>query len=168
VLALTGIHWREAWKYGLRAYRYGQHDGGPRHRRHRLRRRGVGRGGHGCSRWGDADLAALLGWTGGKISPTPNPKAGGGLWVGPEPPPMDLSPGRLVRGLVFTGRANRLSDAQVAWPGIEAVARAAQRPTTVPLPAFQAPSRPPLAESGCPARAATLIRQRRSAVAFDG
>ena len=28
VLALTGIHWREAWKYGLRAYRYCQHDCG--------------------------------------------------------------------------------------------------------------------------------------------
>ena len=24
VLALTGIHWREAWKYGLHAYRYSQ------------------------------------------------------------------------------------------------------------------------------------------------
>ena len=28
VVALTGIHWREAWKYGLRAYRYCQHDCG--------------------------------------------------------------------------------------------------------------------------------------------
>jgi len=25
---LTSIHWREAWKYGQRAYRYCQHDAG--------------------------------------------------------------------------------------------------------------------------------------------
>ena len=88
--------------------------------------------------------------------------------MGPEPPPADLSPGALARGLSFTGRANRLSHSQVDWPGIEDVDRAAHRPSAIPSPAFQAPSRPPLAESGCPASAATLIRQRRSAVAFDG
>ncbi len=27
-MALTSIHWREAWKYGERAYRYCQHDAG--------------------------------------------------------------------------------------------------------------------------------------------
>ena len=27
-LGLTSIHWREAWKYGQRAYRYCQHDAG--------------------------------------------------------------------------------------------------------------------------------------------
>ncbi|MBN0595863.1 SagB/ThcOx family dehydrogenase, partial [Pseudomonas aeruginosa] len=26
LLALTSVHWREAWKYGERAYRYCQHD----------------------------------------------------------------------------------------------------------------------------------------------
>lgn len=28
LVALTGIHWREAWKYGMRAFRYCQHDCG--------------------------------------------------------------------------------------------------------------------------------------------
>ena len=28
LVGLTSIHWREAWKYGQRAYRYCQHDVG--------------------------------------------------------------------------------------------------------------------------------------------
>jgi hypothetical protein len=90
------------------------------------------------------------------------------LWVGPEAPPTDLAPDTLVRGLSFAGRANRLSHSQRDWPGIEDVDRAAHRPHALALPAFQPSSRPPLVESGCRASAATLIRQRRSAVAFDG
>ena len=169
VLALTGIHWREAWKYGLRAYRYCQHDGGHAIAAIAYAAAALGWRAQLLSGWGDAELAALLGLDRREDfadAEPENPEVA--LWVGPEPPPMGLSPGALARGLAFTGRANRLSDAQVQWPGIEAVARAAQRPSTVPPPAFQASSRPPLAEAGCLASAATLIRQRRSAVAFDG
>ena len=172
VLALTGIHWREAWKYGLRAYRYCQHDCGHAIAAVAYAAAAVGWQARLLAGWGDAELAALLGLDRRKDFADAEPESPeAALWVGPESPPMDLSPGTLARGLAFTGRANRLSCSEVAWPGIEDVARATQRPHLPHLPqshAFQAPSRPPLAKSGCPARAATLIRQRRSAVAFDG
>jgi nitroreductase len=169
VVALTSIHWREAWKYGLRAYRYCQHDCGHAIAAVAYAAAALGWRARLLPGWGDDELAALLGLDRAKDfadAELESPEVA--LWVGPEPPPAELSPSALARGLAFTGRANRLSHSQVDWPGIEDVDRAAHRPRATPSPAFQAPSRPPLAESGCQASAATLIRQRRSAVAFDG
>jgi nitroreductase len=169
VVALTGIHWREAWKYGLRAYRYCQHDCGHAIAAVAYAAAALGWRTRLLSGWGDAELAALLGLDRAEdfVDAEPeNPEAA--LWVGPESPPADLSPKELSDGLPFIGRANRLSHAQRDWRGIEDVDRAAHRPNAIPSLAFQMPSRPPLVESGCHASAATLIRQRRSAVAFDG
>ena len=169
VVALTGIHWREAWKYGLRAYRYCQHDGGHAIAAIAYAAAALGWRARLLPGWGDAALAALLGLDRQEDFADAEPESPEvALWVGPEPPPADLSLKVLSDGLSFAGRANRLSPDHRHWRGIEEVDQAAQRPTTTPPPTFQAPSRPPLAASGCPARAATLIRQRRSAVAFDG
>lgn len=169
VLALTGIHWREAWKYGLRAYRYCQHDCGHAIAAVAYAAAALGWRTRLLSGWGDAELAALLGLDRAEDFADAEPESPEvALWVGPEPPPADLSLKELSDGLPFIGRANRLSHAQRDWRGIEDVDRAAHRPNAIPSLAFQAPSRPPLAESGCQAGAATLIRQRRSAVAFDG
>jgi nitroreductase len=60
-VGLTSIHWREAWKYGERAYRYGQHDVG-----HALAAISIAASGLGWrARLVDGpstdDLAALLG-----------------------------------------------------------------------------------------------------------
>ena len=169
VLALTGIHWREAWKYGLRAYRYCQHDCGHAIAAVAYAAAALGWRARLLGGWGDDELAALLGLdrTEDFADAEPeNPEVA--LWVGPEPPPADLLPNALSDGLSFVGRANRLSHARRDWRGIEEVDRAAHRPNAMPLPAFQPPFRPRLAESGRQASAATLIRQRRSAVAFDG
>ncbi|MDG4550260.1 MAG: SagB/ThcOx family dehydrogenase [Candidatus Contendobacter sp.] len=169
VLALTGVHWREAWKYGLRAYRYCQHDCGHAIAAVAYAAAALGWRARLLAGWGDADLAAVLGLDRAEDfadAELESPEVA--LWVGPEPSPMDLSPGTLARDLSFTGRANRLSHAQRDWPGIDEVDHAAHRPGAIPSPVFQPPPRPPLAESGCQASAATLIRQRRSAVAFDG
>ncbi|MCP5159520.1 MAG: nitroreductase family protein [Gammaproteobacteria bacterium] len=169
VLALTGIHWREAWKYGLRAYRYCQHDCGHAIAAIAYAAAALGWRAQLLTGWGDDELAALLGLDRAEDFADAEPECPEAmLWVGPEPPPSGLSPSTLARGLSFTGQANRLSPFQVAWPGIEDVDRAAHRLSTTPAPAFQAPSRPPPADFGCPVSAATLIRQRRSAVAFDG
>ncbi len=169
VLALTGIHWREAWKYGLRAYRYCQHDCGHAIAAVTYAAAALGWGVRLLAGWGDAELATLLGLDRAEDFADAEPESPEvALWVGPEPPPTALSPSALARGLSFTGRANRLSHAQRDWRGIEEVDQAAHRPSAIPSPAFQPPSRPPLAESDCQASAATLIRQRRSAVAFDG
>lgn len=169
VVALTGIHWREAWKYGLRAYRYCQHDCGHAIAAIAYAAAALGWRTRLLAGWGDDELAALLGLNRVQDFADAEPESPeAALWVGPEPPPTDLAPSALARGLSFVGRANRLSHARVEWPGIEDVDRATHRPNAIPSPAFQAPSHPPLIESDCPTSATALIRQRRSAVAFDG
>ena len=62
LIALTSIHWREAWKYGERAFRYCQHDHGARDRG----RFGIAAALHGLRaallpEWPHADIAALTG-----------------------------------------------------------------------------------------------------------
>ena len=169
MLALTGIHWREAWKYGLRAYRYCQHDCGHAIAAIAYVAAALGWRARLLTGWGDDELAALLGLdrAGDFVDAEPeSPEIA--LWVGPEPPPADLSSSALAHDLSFVGRANRLSPSQVDWTGIEDVDRAAHRPGASAPPAFQPLNYPPLIESGCATSAATLIRQRRSAVAFDG
>ncbi len=169
VVALTGIHWREAWKYGLRAYRYCQHDCGHAIAAVAYAAAALGWRAQLIPDWGDAELAALLGLDRVEDFADAEPESPEvALWVGPEPLSAALSAHTLAHGLSYTGRPNRLSHSQVDWPGIEEVDRAAHRPPTIPLSHFQPPSRPPLAEGDRPASAATLIRQRRSAVAFDG
>ena len=61
LIALTSIHWREAWKYGMRAFRYCQHDCG-----HALAALCYAAAAQGwpvrlLSGWGDAQIAALTG-----------------------------------------------------------------------------------------------------------
>jgi len=169
VLALTGIHWREAWKYGLRAYRYCQHDCGHAIAAVAYAAAALGWRAQLIPGWGDDELAALLGLDRAEdFTDAESERPEVALWVGPELPPMDLAAHSLTHGLSYTGRANRLSYSQVEWAGIEEVDRAAHRPPAIPSSPLQPPQRPPLTESGGQASAATLIRQRRSAVAFDG
>lgn len=169
VLALTGIHWREAWKYGLRAYRYCQHDCGHAIAAITCAAAALGWRARVLTGWADDELAALLGLDrAGDFADAEPESPEVALWVGPELPPTDLSPSALARDLSFAGHANRLSPSQVDWAGIEDVDRAAHRPPAISSPTLQPPVYPPLIESGCLTSAATLIRQRRSAVAFDG
>src|SRR2546430_17193112 len=60
-VGLTSIHWREAWKYGERAYRYCQHDAGHALATLRLAAAVLGWSAHLVDSIADADLAMVLG-----------------------------------------------------------------------------------------------------------
>jgi SagB-type dehydrogenase family enzyme len=169
-VGLTSIHWREAWKYGQRAYRYCMHDAG-----HALGALSIAAAGLGwrmrlLDEPGTDELALLLG--------TSQPHA-----AEPEEPDMLLAcvpaqhtgelpvlPAAALQefaSLAWQGSPNRLSPAHVDW-GIEAFAARLRKPrgaiayehfTTPPQP-FAAQPRPPALRR--------IIRQRRSAVAMDG
>lgn len=176
LIILTSIPWREAWKYGARAYRYCQHDAGhalaalrlsaallgwsvrllPEVSRRRLAAlAGLDRqdGGHA----GEVEVADMVLQleTRSSASPTVSP---------------DLCTKRAV---IFHGSANRLSRNHHPWPVIDEVEMAVtgaeisdpekglSRGKGVENPDFGASSMPRMA-------AGTLIRQRRSAVAMDG
>lgn len=179
LVGLSSVHWREAWKYGERAYRYCQHDTG-----HALAALSVSAAVQGW--WAslvdgasDAEMAMLLGLEREAdfqqaerehadllIAVGPVPRSG-------DPPQPHCLPQDALASVAagtWRGKANRLSTDHVDWEVIDAVADAcAKRPTPRaevsrvchefgPLLAADRPTVP----------ATTIIRRRRSAVAMDG
>jgi SagB-type dehydrogenase family enzyme len=128
LVAVTSIHWREAWKYGERAFRYCQHDAGHALAALRLSAAMLGWRCELLNRWTHDDIGGLLGvdrdadFVGAERE---EPEfiaivTGGGShdW-------HDRSPDALVsaaRAGSWRGTANRLSRDHVEWPIIDAVA----------------------------------------------
>ncbi|MBI4719621.1 MAG: SagB/ThcOx family dehydrogenase [Planctomycetes bacterium] len=180
---LTSIHWREAWKYGERAYRYCQHDVG--HALAALALAAVASG--WCSAplsdLGDAEVAALLGldrdgdFTAAErehadllLAVFPGPAEPGGTAPALPRRPDAAGMAGIASRARWTGQANRLSTEHVDWEAIDEVtaacAKEAETGSPPPPPGHSfapapAPSRPLV-----PAR--RVIRQRRSARALDG
>ena len=170
-IALTSIHWREAWKYGERAYRYCQHDIG-----HAL----------AAMRY----AAAVLGWSLELIAECGDDELGQLLGLdrrddfrereGESPDlicrirymPSDTEQTEITDFLknaeaaVWYGQAERLSAFhRNHWPLIDEVARAARKPHTEE-PCYRI-QHLPLPVSHCDKTASAIIRQRRSAQRFD-
>jgi SagB-type dehydrogenase family enzyme len=170
-LGLTSIHWREAWKYGRRAYRYCMHDAG-----HALGALAIAAAGLGWQvRLLDApatdELALLLGTFESHEAEPEEPDML--LACMPAQPVVEL-PGppaaalQAFESLAWQGSPNALSPSHAGW-GIEAVAARLRKPHGVP--GYRPFACPPGAEMTFPHRELALrriIRQRRSAVAMDG
>ena len=166
-MGFSSIHWREAWKYGERAFRYCQLDLG-----HAI----------GALRY----AAALLGWRvrelglghGELAAHMGLDRAGDFLHAEGEEPEalfeLCLNAAGTSTDLPavppharWAGQANRLDDHPMyRWPVIDTVAAATRRPsaaTTAALPAMAGRALLPRTS----AKASALIRQRRSAQRFD-
>ncbi len=168
IIALSSIHWREAWKYGLRAYRYCQHDCGHAIAAIAYAAAALGWQARLLPHWSDDDLAALLGLDRANDFNDAEPEHPDiALVIGPRVESITHLAPLDVEVLTFSGHANRLSLWQRPWPGIDHVHHAAQRPRTS-SPLFEPTVTVPLVAHPNRASAATLIRQRRSAVAYDG
>jgi nitroreductase len=131
LVALTSIFWREAWKYGERAFRYCQHDVG--HAIGALRVAAALLGWHLrlLSDWGDADIGALAGVDrevdyGDAEREAPEcvaiVSADRGAIIDRE------SLVAAARQATWHGRANVLSRSHVEWPAIDAVDVATRKP----------------------------------------
>ncbi len=180
-VALTSIFWREAWKYGERAFRYSQHDVG-----HALAALSFSANLLGWKvTWlnavSDEEIGRLLGFDQTQWPEFESEHPELLCFVhrsGEQGIPRDLSREIVSEfsGLRFQGRPNRLSEDHVDWEIISRVAEATAKPKheeaalTVPvrhgLPESTRPFYTPPTPSKIPA--AQIIRQRRSAVAFDG
>ncbi|MFN0204790.1 MAG: SagB/ThcOx family dehydrogenase [Planctomycetota bacterium] len=179
-VGLTSIHWREAWKYGERAFRYCQHDVGHAIGSLQFAAAALGWRFSVLSVPSDDEVSDLLGlsrkmdFEGAELE---QPDLIG--FVQTEPGTAELNvlntfppdAARLQLLIApWSGIANILSADHVEWDAIDAAAAAAQKPRTVNI-AIQDAERPPepgtvtLTNADTPA--ATLIRQRRSATAFD-
>ncbi len=179
LIGLSSIHWREAWKYGERAYRYCQHDVGHALAALSLAAVLLGWRVRPLVTTSDAQLSTLLGFDRSQDF-EPGEQEHPDLLIAVMPAAMSKihsptwSPKRVTiesigRGTWF-GTANGLSSDHVTWDIIDAVASACHKPPTPP-PANAIPT----AEWGDPLDprrpdipARRIIRQRRSAVAMDG
>jgi SagB-type dehydrogenase family enzyme len=188
LFGLSSVHWREAWKYGVRAFRYCQHDAG-----HAL---AAARYAAGVLGWaarlleapGDADVAALLGLDReqdfGHLASFDREHPDALVLVAP-PEGLEEQSCRVeaaldalvspLRGGEWSGRPNRLSPEHVEWPEIEAVVEATGKPRTRVCASADEPrvggsgaDEPPGGKGNREIAAVRLIRQRRSAVAMDG
>lgn len=169
-VALTSIVWREAWKYGERAFRYCQHDVGHALAALRFAAAALGWRVQLLPDWSDLQLARLLGLDraedfAGAETETPELI----VRVRVKEAATAITPDCSTLSKWF-GRANRLSEFHVAWPVIEIAITATERGTAglKPAAALDQVAWPPPAPPVCGPSAGLLIRQRRSAVDFDG
>jgi SagB-type dehydrogenase family enzyme len=170
VLGLSSIYWREAWKYGMRAWRYCQHDCGHAIAALCYAAAMVGWQTRLLTSASDELVSALLGLDREADLGDAEPEAPDALlWVGLGTSRPKLEHMREeLRDATWSGRANRLSAEHMRWPDIDSIHRAtrklatsepaAYRPAPLPLP------RGPVLDPTF----ATIARQRRSAVDFDG
>jgi SagB-type dehydrogenase family enzyme len=169
-IGFSSIHWREAWKYGERAFRYGQLDVG-----HAI----------GAIRY----AAGVLGWSARLVDDFSGKKLAALLGLNRakdftgaerEEPELlmaiDIDPGAsaivddaLPRPLgdeSWSGRANLLDPHPMyRWPVINEVSQATHERVTAPA-SYTAEHYPPLQQMS-EAPAAGIIRGRRSAQRFD-
>ena len=170
VVGLSSIYWREAWKYGARAFRYCAHDCGHAIAAVAYAAAALGLRTRLLAEPGDADVARLLGLDrdadfAGAEREAPDCL----LWVGTGDPPTVDALARAVDGAQWSGAANALSPAHVEWREIDRVHAATSRPRTPLAPRFAPRGVPPMEKApALDLPAATIIRQRRSAVDFDG
>jgi nitroreductase len=173
LIGLTSIYWREAWKYGERAFRYCQHDVG--HALAALSFAGnlLGWKVTYLNAPSDGDLAIFLGLN-QTVWPADEAEAPEALCfvssAAVKAVPRAL-PSDLLRGfgaLTVQGTPNRLSPAHVHWPLLAAGAEAARKPRLAESSVRFTTAAPLLSTPASALSAAALIRQRRSALAFDG
>jgi nitroreductase len=174
LVGLSSIHWREAWKYGERAFRYCQHDAGHAIATFRYAAAALGWSAVLLDSVSDSTIATLLGLDRAEdfadVDKADREHPDAILLVSTQPPcpvsPPSM-PNEVLCRSTWAGRANVLSSAHVEWCIIDDVARATWKPDTE-LPALRSPALlPPLRPTGN-VPAATLIRQRRSCLALDG
>ena len=133
-IALTSLHWREAWKYGERAFRYCQHDLGHAIAAIRIAAALAGMGARILPDWSHADIASLTGIDrDDDFVDAEREEPGCLLEIGPMGSHQWSGVSRAalldaVRAGAWTGHANQLSEDHVQWTFIDDVAAATRDP----------------------------------------
>ncbi|WP_340123420.1 SagB/ThcOx family dehydrogenase [Methylobacter svalbardensis] len=170
LIGLSSVHWREAWKYGERAYRYCQHDLGHALGALRYAAATLGWSVELLAEWSDDDIGQLLGLTRDDFKKQEHeaPDIICRIHTHADSKPLDAK--ALLESAqsgAWFGKADSLRAYHMyKWPVIDEVATVASKPRTEE-PDWQA-ARRQLITSSCTKTATQIIRQRRSAQQFDG
>lgn len=187
LLGFASVNWRETWKYGERAFRYCQHDVGHAIGCARIAAQTLGWRMQLLDGVADDTVAALLGGDRSEDfegAEREHPDCLAVVW--PADQGTGVSSGRAIRLPLFLatdavreskrhlwhGKANRLSHGDpVPWPILKQVEAATWKSSTErKAVALSRGNEAAKTQSICPGEpsAAQVIRQRRSALAFDG
>ena len=133
LVGLSSVYWREAWKYGERAFRYCQHDAGHAIGALRIAAATLGWSALVLDEVADETIAALLGLDrAADFEGAERENAEVLMAVGPGGVVRTIFEAEAVQELKrqrWYGSANRLSrDEPVPWEAIDAVSAASQRP----------------------------------------
>ena len=171
-VGLTSIHWREAWKYGERGFRYCQHDLGHAIAALRISAAALGRRMLLLDELSDVDVARMLGLNRAQDfeqAEDEYPACIAAVF------PSDHLPGvviqeetiKQIETAEWSGNANLLSESHVEWEIIDQAALAAHKIQTaiIEQPADVVYSVP---ERYGSLSAEQIIQQRRSCLALDG
>jgi SagB-type dehydrogenase family enzyme len=170
LIGISSIHWREAWKYGLRAWRYCQHDCGHALAAVSYAAAALGWQTRLVHSAADETVARLLGIDRhADFGPAEAEVPDALLWVGNPDARPDVEQLLIpLGGATWYGRANKLSHEQVRWPDIDSIQRATHKPATQEPPAPVPVTLPPPSAPDLDLTFAKIARQRRSALGFDG
>jgi SagB-type dehydrogenase family enzyme len=171
MVALSSIFWREAWKYGERAFRYCNHDVG-----HALAALGFSAALKGwklscLNSLADDDIETLLGFERTAWEPLEAEHPDLVCFVQEQngPAVSRTLPQEVIRAfadLTIAGKPNRLSPNRVDWQIIYRTAEHCRKPRTEETRCDYG-DKPFFTHSPVPLAATDIIRRRRSATAFD-
>src|SRR5689334_13233368 len=135
LVGLASVYWREAWKYGERAFRYCQHDVGHAIGTVRIAAATLGWSALVLDGTADATIERLLGLDRGADFDGAERESAElvmAVWPGPaksKASSLDAQAVEEMRQQRWYGKANRLSrDDPVPWEAIERVAEASRKP----------------------------------------
>jgi SagB-type dehydrogenase family enzyme len=165
IFVLTSIAWREAWKYGDRAYRYCLHDIGHAWQALTLAARSLGNESFALGHFPDDRVAESC-----LLSADEWPM----LIVGLHGPPIPVNKLNADETVVFGGQPNQLSEEQETYSLIERIHTATKLLTGNAIPSVTQPKVSGRGEISLPPRVSTnrtfgdVVRIRRSALDFKG
>jgi SagB-type dehydrogenase family enzyme len=167
-IGLSSIMWRETWKYGERAFRYCQMDTGHALGALRYAAAALGWSVQLVDRASTGELADWLGlnrnadFAGAERE---EPELLVAITTGGAPARFDPTPATRMQ---WSGQANLLDPHPMYhWPVIDEAVQASIKPPTAPIATAPLSEHYPPLRHNEEARAANLIRQRRSAQRFD-
>jgi SagB-type dehydrogenase family enzyme len=167
LVALSSIHWREAWKYGERAWRYCQHDMG-----HAIAALTIAAAAQGWETRlihsvADEALDKAFGVDRDGFSERELMEAL--LWIGPPQsaePSLPASLFDVMSQLQLTGTPNRLSREYIEWPALDRIAAVCRAPKRVP---YDKPiERGVITDDNDGLLLRPILHKRRSAQSMDG
>ena len=173
LVGLTSILWREAWKYGERAFRYCQHDVGHAIGSLAMAAAALGWRVRLLPTFTDTELARLLGIDAQQGVEAEHADCLLAVYPGGQvaaEDPTSTGTRRWMENATWLGTPNQLSAEHHEWSIIEEVATATVRDRAQEQPRWGGTDMdtPPVREDLEEARLRSIIHQRRSAVDMDG